>query len=293
MTRFSNESNATVIAAGIAGLASIIAAILSGLGVAQGNKIEEQFKQYEQSKQFSDLIIAGIEDFTKPDSIEGKLRYLAVYRLAPDDKNKLYLTRIATDAKLAYLADSIGELLNDEFSDRCQEPNKKDENLCNKYEDIKEKLGKLIEPSEEAKRERSARDANPEINEEEAKRQAKEGLTDVPATDATKVAEEDNKLNVGNTGWVYIGMITKENAKGKILSGTITTSSRKEPIPGAIITTEKPVTLRDGASSINTKRLGYLMPGSKLEVTEVKVSNLIKDAKGIWVKVVISDIGSS
>ena len=293
MTRFSNESKATVIAAGIAGLASIIAAILSWFGVAQGNKIEEQFKQYEQSKQFSDLIVAGIDDFSKQDSIKGKLRYLAVYRLAPDDKNKLYLTRIATDAKLAYLADSIGELLNDEFSKRCQVPTNKDKNLCNKYKAIKVKLEKLIELSEEAKRVQSVRDDNPGIPVADAKKQAEQGLTDVPATDATKVVEEDNRLKKGDTGWVYIGMISKKDERTKVLSGTITTNSKKKPSINDRISTEKPVTLRDGASSINTKRLGYLKPGSVLKVTELEEKPLIRNGTGIWAKVVISEIGSN
>ena len=158
---------------------------------------------------------------------------------------------------------------------------------------LKVKLEKLIELSEEAKREQSVRDDNPGITDADAKKQAKQGLTDVPATDATKVVEEDDKLKKGETGWVYIGMISEKDIDTEILSGTITTSSKKKPSIDDLIYTEKPVTLRDGPSSINTKRLGYLKPGFKLKVTKLKETILIGNGRGIWAEVVISEIGSS
>ena len=88
-------------------------------------------------------------------------------------------------------------------------------------------------------------------------------------------------------------MISAKDSITNILSGTITTSARKKPSKGDYISTEKPVTLRDGASSINTKRLGYLKPGSRLKVSGLKETKLIGNGRGIWANVVISEIGSN
>ena len=71
------------------------------------------------------MIIEGIKDFSpKSEEIHlGKLRYLAIYRMAKDDDDKLLLSKMAAESESCYLCEAIAKLLKDDYGDECDHPN--------------------------------------------------------------------------------------------------------------------------------------------------------------------------
>ena len=74
---------------------ALVAAIFSFQTSGNVEALKREIRAYEERKDLSDMIIEGIKDFSpKSEEIHrGKLRYLAIYRMAKDDDYKLLLKR--------------------------------------------------------------------------------------------------------------------------------------------------------------------------------------------------------
>ena len=295
---------------------SLLAAIFSGyssLKVGDLDRIiEKQKQEYNESSNLSKMIIDGMEDFhNKEESSYGKLRFIAVYRMAPSDEDKLLLSRIAIDGKLGKLYDTVASLLKDSFGRSCQEYPRtiqqtkhymhelnegkyvKDGDLCAKYVDILSKLEGSALAMEEAEELKLARVS------EENKVDLFSGKIDVPPSELQKIVEPpvvkspDAPDQAGSSsaysmskikGWIYLGM-SREDTEG--LSGTVTTNLKTIPTNGVKAQTKTSITLRSGYGTKH-KVIGYLNPGTEIDIKNTKDLPLSSGGYGWWAEVEIN-----
>ena len=76
-------------------LMALVAAICSFQTSGNVEALKREIRAYEEKKDLSEMIIEGIKNFSpKNEEIHReKLRYLAIYRMAKDDDDKLLLKR--------------------------------------------------------------------------------------------------------------------------------------------------------------------------------------------------------
>lgn len=268
--------------------------------------IEEQKQEYNESSNLSKMIIDGMEDFhNKEESSYGKLRFIAVYRMAPSDEDRLLLSRIAIDGKLGKLFDPVASSLKDSFGKSCgdnldaiqtkqhmPEPIEgkyiKDGDLCAKYVDILIKLEGSALAMEEAEELKLARVS------EENKVDLVDGKIDVPPSELQKIVEPPDAPPQADSssaystskikGWIYLGM---SGGDSKGLSGTVTTDLKTIPNKGDTAQTKTSVTFRSGHGTKN-KVIGYLNPGTEIDIKGTKDLLLRSGGYGWWAEVEIN-----
>lgn len=278
--------------------AASLAALLSLWGVKVGEDTKTQLQRYERSKEIAEMVDQNIDDLLDADETKGNLTFLALYFLAEEDDRKLYFTKIATKSELLYIADTVAELLNDDFypySRKDFDCDAKrlfpiDTRKCNKVKEALNSLAKLKTPQKAQKIEEELKSSAVKLSKSEvqtiAKTAAAQGLIDTPAT-KTEIVLEQREKQPDTASWVYLGMSAKEET-GAPLQGTVTTNSSAVPdstLEPVVVTTTS-VVARPYSTSSKGSPMGVITDGKSLRVCELKFNRLKNNLFGVWAKVV-------